>query len=181
MMRTSIILLFTFTLIACNSQQSSSDASSDAETSKEQQNLAHATSEDDSKTRVGEISAQELITQYTKFSKSYQQYEVDADESRHFAKLKDMEVIVFFGLWCHDSQREVPRLIKLIEASGSPFKSIKLIALNTEKELPDEYQAQFTVTHTPTIFILQNNQILASVVEKPKLTIAKDILGQIFH
>lgn len=131
--------------------------------------------------RLGEIPAQELIRDYPKFAQSYQDFEPLPNDINNFSRLKGMDIVVFFGLWCHDSQREVPRLIKLIEQSGNQFNSVKLIAVNHKKELSQAYAEQFKVAYTPTIFVLKDQQILARVVEKPRATLAQDILGQILH
>jgi thioredoxin 1 len=136
---------------------------------------------DDSMTRVGLIGVRELLTDYPKFKAYYDEYEPNITELEKFALLKDMDIVVFFGLWCHDSQREVSRLIKLIEQSGNQFNSVKLITLNIDKKVPDEYLAQFNVKYTPTIFLFKDSQILAEIIEKPKVTLAQDLLAQILH
>ncbi len=135
----------------------------------------------DSLTRTGEISSSELISRYIKFAHHYESYQQDQTEADNFARLKNIEIIVFFGLWCHDSQRELPRLLKLLEASNFPKNKLKLITIDTNKTVPSEYAEQFKVKYTPTIFVTQNNQIIAKVVEKPKETLAKDILAQILR
>ena len=41
---------------------------------------------------------------------------------------------VFFGTWCGDSRREVPRLLKLFDAMGLPEESVELVALDITDE-----------------------------------------------
>jgi len=135
----------------------------------------------DSFIRTGEISVEELITRYVKFAHQYEQYSVDAKEASDFSVLKEVEFVVMFGLWCHDSQREIPRLIKLMEKADISTDKIKLIAIDMEKNVPDEFSSQFSIQYTPTIFVTQENQVIAKVVEKPKNSLAKDILSQILH
>jgi thiol-disulfide isomerase/thioredoxin len=176
----ALFTVFSFSVSACADQQTKAEndlqSNSTNPLTNTQDNFV-----DDSMTRTGLIESKELITLYPKFKQQYDQFEPEAKDIKHFSLLKEMDIVVFFGLWCHDSQREVPRLLKLIEQSGNQFKTIKLVALNTDKEMLDEYSSQFKVKYTPTIFMLKNGQILAKVVEKPQNTLAQDLLRQILH
>lgn len=136
---------------------------------------------DDSTTRIGEISATELINRYPKFKQHYDSFEPEAEDIKNFSRLKNFELLVFFGLWCHDSQREVAHLLKLIKRSKTQFRRVKLVALNTRKVLMEEYTGKYKVTKTPTIFIVKNHRVLAEIIESPEESIAKDLLKQIFH
>ncbi|WP_196139066.1 thioredoxin family protein [Aliikangiella sp. G2MR2-5] len=135
----------------------------------------------DNLTRTGEISAEELITRYSKFARQYKNYQVDPLDSVKFARLSNMEIWVFFGLWCHDSQREVPRLLKTIEKNGISFDKLRLIAVNTKKEIPQAFQSRFSIEKTPTIFVVNKGEIVATMEERPKVSIAKDLLEQVFR
>jgi len=135
----------------------------------------------DSLTRTGEISSLELISRYEKFKKNYDSYEPEAEDIENFKKLAGLDFVVFFGLWCHDSQREVPRLLKLIELSKTNVGSIKLIALNTSKELTEKYSHKYQVSNTPTFFVLKNREVIAKMVESPEESITKDLVKQIMH
>ena len=132
-------------------------------------------------TRTGTITAEELVSRYKKFAQSYQQFTPEKQDIFNMSKLNGMEFVVFFGLWCHDSQREVSRLIKLLEDSGHDLNLLKLVAIDMKKSIPTEYASRFEVKFTPTIFVLKDGQLLAKVIEKPKQSLAKDIASQIFH
>ena len=176
LLMTSFSMVLTFSACA-----NPSDETANTNSSQSSEGIVLTSYATDSMTRTGNVSPQELIKRYQKFEKSFNNFEDLDDEAKHLNKLKGMEVIVFFGLWCHDSQREIPRLLKLNELAGNPFASIKLIAVSTDKELPQEYQSKFELEFTPTIYVLQDGQILAKVVEKPKMTLVKDLLSQILH
>lgn len=139
----------------------------------------HASSGD--KKYVGEITAEKLLNDYYKFKKEYDSHVPESKDVNNFNMLKGSDLVVFFGVWCHDSQREVPRLLKLIDMSGVNLNSVTLVAINQKKELPQSYQEQFKVKYTPTFFVLQQQQIIAELVEKPKNSITQDLLSQIFH
>lgn len=126
MTRKSIYLIRLFAMSAMSIVTFSACANSSIETSVSPINLTEYA--EDSMTRTGVISADELISRYKKFERSYQRYEDIDEEAQHLEKFKGMEIVAFFGLWCHDSQREIPRLIKLNELAGNPISSLKLVA-----------------------------------------------------
>lgn len=135
---------------------------------------------DDALTRTGEISATELLSRYPKFAASYNSYEIGAEELKKFNQLDGFDLVVFLGLWCHDSEREVPRLLKLIKESNTLFKSTQLIAINPQKIMSEKYSSKFDVTNTPTIFVLRNNHVIAKIIEKPEVSLTDDLINQIF-
>jgi thioredoxin 1 len=81
------------------------------------------------------------------FKRKYNAYEVTAGIDGLPA---DLEVKILFGTWCHDSEREVPRLLKLLAASGVKEESISLIALDISKEEPEGRAKALDMRFTPT-------------------------------
>ena len=65
----------------------------------------------DTKFFLGKISVEDLLKEYPVFSKtpklkiSNTEYVID----------NDIKVLVFFGTWCHDSKREIPKLLKILQ------------------------------------------------------------------
>ena len=134
---------------------------------------------DDSLTRKGIVGIDELINKYPEFKHSYNKYIPSDQDIKTIQELAGMKVMVFFGLWCHDSYREVSHLLKLAQVAGNPFDSIELIALNVRKEMPIEYAEIFDVKKTPTIFVINENKIVAQIIETSRGTIAQDLYKQI--
>ncbi len=134
----------------------------------------------DTFSRTGEIQPKDLISRYKAFAINYQKYQPSAEELKLFQRLDGFELVVFFGLWCHDSQREIPRLIKLIDQSNTYFKSVKFIALDTDKVLSEKFSSKYEVSNTPTIYVVDNRQIIAKVMERPQGSLSQDLVGQIF-
>ncbi|MGX5172602.1 TlpA family protein disulfide reductase [Aliikangiella sp. IMCC44653] len=128
---------------------------------------------------TGDISPQSLLKTFKVFSQEFDRYSPTTQEVELFSKLKSFDFKVFFGTWCHDSQREVPRLIKLAQLSGVPLSQIQLIALNQDKQLPPAYRASFKVQFTPSIFLLKNNKIVNQVIETPHRSLAQDLAESI--
>jgi thioredoxin 1 len=82
---------------------------------------------------------------------------------------------VLFGTWCHDSQREVPRLLKLLDSSKVALASLKLVAVGYDKRDPEGIAARYQLKYSPTIIVLTAGEELGRLVEKPKASIASDL------
>ena len=64
---------------------------------------------------LGDISQAELLERHKVFKRNYDAYEVTTGID---GLPTDLKVKILFSTWCHDSEREVPRMLKLLAASG---------------------------------------------------------------
>ncbi len=77
---------------------------------------------------------------------------------------------------CHDSQREIPRLIKILKELNFPENKLKIILLNPNKESEMGYEVNKNITNTPTIIFNLDNIEVNRIVEFPKESLESDIL-----
>lgn len=130
-------------------------------------------SDDDMKMTVGDIGQQRLLQKYTSFDHSYQSFNLSESDIAEIALWpKDIHIDVFFGTWCHDSQREVPRFLKIVEQGQL---SNRLVALDYEKSEPSGDAAKAKVKFTPTFVVYRNNQEIGRIIERPNVSIVSDI------
>ena len=122
---------------------------------------------------VGDIKAEQLLSQFDKFTLP-SNYTVSEQEQ---ALVKDwpaeLKVDVYFGAWCHDSQREVPRLLKAL--NGNRDIAVNLIALDIKKQEPQGRAKQLGVKYTPTFIVSLSGQEIGRIVERPKNSLVGDI------
>ncbi|MDN3653933.1 thioredoxin family protein [Thalassotalea ponticola] len=124
---------------------------------------------------VGPVSEQQLLQNYPKFNQVYQDYEPSNEEREIYAKLQsDMRVDVYFGTWCHDSVREVPKFLKAI---GLASNKVRLIALDMQKTDPQGLAEAADIAYTPTFVISQSGTEIGRVVERATTTINEDIIA----
>lgn len=128
---------------------------------------------------IGKISAEHLLSTYPEFAEEYANFDPSPDQLRDIQSLAGKEVITLFGTWCHDSEREVPRLLKLIELSNVQIKQLTLVAVSRQKDDPDGYSEKYELKYTPTIVISDEGVEIARVIERPKGNLAGDIAGQV--
>jgi hypothetical protein len=89
----------------------------------------------------------------------------------------DVEVIVFFGAWCSDSRREVPRFFKIEDLAGHPMHRVTLFALDRKKKSPEGREASFQIERVPTFVFLKQGKEIGRIVESPRTTLEGDMLG----
>ncbi|HTO93416.1 MAG TPA: thioredoxin family protein [Bacteroidota bacterium] len=87
-----------------------------------------------------------------------------------------VNVIVFFGGWCPDSKREVPRFLRLADEAGIPSTSIRLYALDRTKKSDDGLTAKYGIERVPTFIFLKENQELGRITEFPSTTLEGDVV-----
>ena len=121
---------------------------------------------------LGDISQAELLERHEVFKRNYDAYEVTAGIDGLPA---DLKVKILFGTWCHDSEREVPRMLKLLAASGVKEENISLISLDIRKEEPEGRARALDVRFTPTLIFFIGGTELGRIVEQPSKSLIEDI------
>jgi len=124
---------------------------------------------------TGVISASQLILEYPQFRSAYEKYQPSLDEIAAVKSLSGKSIVVLFGTWCHDSEREVPRLLKLLDLSGVELQSLSLHGVNYNKQEPTNLHRQYDLRYSPTIILLQGDTELGRVVEKPIVSLGEDL------
>jgi hypothetical protein len=104
---------------------------------------------------TGVISANQLIADYPQFRAAYDQYQPNSAEIAAAKSLSGKSLVVLFGTWCHDSEREVPRLLKLLDLSGVKLVSFSLHGVNYNKQEPNDLHRQYALRYSPTIILLE--------------------------
>ena len=123
---------------------------------------------DDITQNSGVISKQQLFLEYPNFEQSFNRYEVREVAGKIPT---DVRVLIFFGTWCHDSQREVPRMLKILEAAGLPEDHIKMVTLDFSKTDPGGLAVANGVEFTPTFIVFRQQGEIGRIIEKPATTL----------
>ena len=119
---------------------------------------------------VGDTSTVQLFDAHPRFAQGYEAFDAEV------LKLPDaVSVLLFFGTWCHDSEREVPRLVKLLETAGLNEDKLTLIALDYRKREPEGRATKFNVRFTPTAIFLRDGAEVGRIVERPNTSLYEDI------
>ena len=120
----------------------------------------------------GSIEIEELFSEYSVFKTGYDNY-VPSDFS--VLKYDDISVVIFFGTWCHDSKRELPKALKIFNEIGINNENIELIAVGLDKKEPQGRAAKLKLMFTPTLIFFRGSQEIGRIIEKPVISLEKDI------
>lgn len=91
--------------------------------------------------------------------------------------LKNKTIKVFMGTWCEDSQRETPRIYKIMEALDYNTSNFEIIALSRDKDTPNHLEKGFNIEYVPTIIIYENETEKGRIVESSIETLEDDMLS----
>jgi tetratricopeptide (TPR) repeat protein len=120
------------------------------------------------------------------FDRSYNNYTIDSS-TVHIMQpyLTNKTVEIFLGSWCGDSKREVPRMIKILQAASFDTANIKLIFVDnstaTYKQSPQHEEAGKNIHHVPTIIVYSHGKETGRIIESPKVSLEKDMLAILLH
>lgn len=124
------------------------------------------------KTYKGIIS-RDVITGDTSFATWYipnqKAYTPNTAAKELLAKNKDsIQLLVFMGTWCEDSQFIIPKLFSLTEAAGFSNDHITLVGVDRQKQTFGHLCEALNVTNVPTIIVLKKGKELGRVIEYGK-------------
>ena len=92
--------------------------------------------------------------------------------------LPGSEVEVFFGTWCSDSGRELPRLWRALDdLGGLNPEEIRYVGVDRDKAEPAQWVAGSDLQRVPTFVVRRNGEELGRIVESSPHGIEKDLLA----
>jgi thiol-disulfide isomerase/thioredoxin len=125
----------------------------------------------------GMISAESLLSGYAEFNNNFQEFTLSQEEKNVISDWpKNLTIDVYFGTWCHDSLREVPKLLKIL--SGNKAIKLSLIGLDHQKQDPEDLASVNKVKYTPTIIVYRDadkKHEIGRIIERPKESLIADI------
>ncbi len=116
----------------------------------------------------GALSVDELWATVPVWHSAYEAYEPTPEAVGAFRDEKrDLKLKVFFGTWCGDSRRSVPRLLSTLDAADNSKLSVELVAIGRGFTEPMGEIRRFRVTNVPTVVVFEGNHEVGRFVERP--------------
>lgn len=110
------------------------------------------------------------------FEPGYTNYAVNGDALETIKNtISDYEITVFMGTWCHDSKREMPKFIKLLDEVNYNYDKLTMIAVDRGKNTPTGMGKEFDIIRVPTIIFYKNGKEVNRFVEYAQESFEKDI------
>jgi len=116
------------------------------------------------------------------FNPAFEQYNPDKQISDQLRteKIDNIRIRVFFGSWCGDSKREVPRFLKLLQNISFPEKKLELVGLGGSdtlyKQSPGHEEAGLGIFRVPVFIIYRDGKEINRITEFPVLSLERDLL-----
>ena len=95
--------------------------------------------------------------------------------------ISDHGFLVVLGTWCSDSQREVPRIIKVLNDCGIDTEQIGLIAVDHDKMAAGTKVDYYNIEKVPTLIMFARDEEVGRIIETPDETIESDLLNIILN
>ena len=112
------------------------------------------------------------------FENNYESYNLDINTlNNDFSNIYEYQIEIYMNTKCHDSEREVPRLIKILDELNFSEDNLKIVLLNSEKKSSSGYESGKNITNTPTFIFLNESGEKNRIVEFPFENLEKDILN----
>ena len=116
------------------------------------------------------------------FGKNYNDYKVYSSQTDAIGKLfKKKHMTIFLGTWCGDSKREVPGMIKILQAASFDTSKLKIIfvdnSTSTYKQSPQHEERGRNIFRVPTILVYSGNKELGRIIEFPRVSLEQDLLA----
>ena len=110
------------------------------------------------------------------FPKNYDSYKSDIFLSENnFDNIDNFIIELYMGVTCHDSEREIPRLIKILDEINFPDNQLNIFLLKRDKTSDYGYEKDKNITNTPTIIFYKDSIEINRIVEFPIETLERDI------
>jgi len=112
------------------------------------------------------------------FNPGYTDYKVNSETLEQLKPLlKDVNITVFMGTWCEDSQRETPHFYRILDEVNFDESKLTLITVSEEKTTPQGFEDGKNITNVPTFIFYKNEKELGRIVEYPIESLEKDMLA----
>ena len=138
------------------------------------------------KSLKGIISREVLLndTSFHWYAENLKGYTPNPGALEGLKKNKDsVQLLIFMGTWCEDSQNIIPKMFALSDAAGYSQERITLIGVDRQKKTFSHLSEALNITNVPTIIVLKNGKEMGRVVEFGKYGMfdleLKEILGSI--
>ena len=107
-------------------------------------------------------------------------YKPNADCVTNLTAVKDtIQLMVFVGTWCEDSQIVFPQLLKMLDQVGFDMKRLTVIGIDRKKTTLGSLTQALGVTKAPTIMVLKGGKEIGRVEEFGKYGIYDKELAEV--
>lgn len=112
------------------------------------------------------------------YQKEYDKYEPNEQITQKIAgtNVDDVSILIVMGSWCGDSQREVPRFIKMLDQCGLAKINVTYLGVDLSKQSPVGDYDKLEIKKVPTFIVYRNKVEVGRIIEYPSTSLEQDML-----
>lgn len=112
------------------------------------------------------------------FTPNYLSYVVDSATLSE-VDVENIEIVMFLGTWCSDSQVQVPQFYKILDHVSFDINKMSVVALermeNRDLVSPQHEEEAYKIGFVPTMIFLRGGKEIGRITEYPERTLEKDM------
>ena len=110
------------------------------------------------------------------FIEEYKNYKPDRELLENIKnKFFNCSITIVLGTWCHDSQEQVPRFIKILDDVDYNTNYLEVICVDKEKIAGDYDISALNIEKVPTFIFYKNDKEVGRIIETPSNTLEIDV------
>jgi thiol-disulfide isomerase/thioredoxin len=127
---------------------------------------------------AGRVNPETILEKDRSWKAAFQKASPDADAAAKLAEVDPgAEVVVYLGVWCSDSRREVPRFWKALEMAGEVPFEVRHVGVDRSFEAGEVSLEGVDLQAVPTFVVSRDGQEVGRVVETSPNGIEHDVLA----
>ena len=125
---------------------------------------------------LGRTRATAILAISEAWQNGHDSYEPNAEDIRVLGAARPAATLdVYFGSWCGDSRREVPRLLKILELAAPPDLRVRFYGVDRAKKEPARLVTRARIERVPTIILSVGRREIGRIVETPQSALEHDL------
>lgn len=127
----------------------------------------------------GRISPEQLYFDFPEWQEIEKAYTPDpALISKLTAVVQPVDVTVFLGTWCADSELQVPLFFSVLQKLEDKWDyKLELWAVDRYKKLDNDLPEKYDIERVPTFIFERDGMEIGRIVESPVLSLEEDLLN----
>ena len=109
------------------------------------------------------------------FFEEYRSYQADREISESIKnKIFNCSITIVLATWCHDSQLQVPRFMRILDNIDYNTNYLKIICVDNEKKAGDIDISMLDIEKVPTFIFYKEDKEVGRIIETPSETLEID-------
>ena len=125
---------------------------------------------------LGRVRPSAILAISDTWRQNHDAYEPATEDLRVLASLRAPATLdIYFGSWCGDSRREVPRLLRILDRAAPPDLRVRFYGIDRAKKEPARLVKRAGIERVPTIVLSTARREIGRIVESPQSTLEHDL------